>query len=314
MRHTWAIGLFMAAGLAAAATIHVPDTGISNLSDALAIAQPGDTILIAAGNYSGAATVTVANLTIEGQGDVLLAGVAGSCSPSLPPIHVENASGVVLRNLTLVGGGRGVCGGPSSIPGPASSALLVENSGLTLEACVLTGGPGSDAVHATDSTISFVDCTATGNHGRDAFIPIIGPSFVPSQSGGAGVRLVRSHLDAFNSSFTGGKGGAGRFVSILESAMPSGGGPGIAATDPGSVSLVDCEVTGGTGGNRGTALYGASGNGGCGVAGYVGLPVTQESSIIVGGAAGEGGGGSAGEPICPAPSSNVGDWLVLGRE
>jgi hypothetical protein len=168
-------------------------------------------------------------------------------------------------------------------------------------------------VQATDSTISLVDCTATGNDGRDAFIPIIGPSYVPSQPGGAGVRLVRSHLDALNSSFTGGKGGAGRFVSILESAMPSSGGPGIAATDPGSVSLIGCEVTGGPGGDRSTALYGASGDGGCGIAGYVGLPVTQESSTIVGGTAGDGPGGAAGEPICPAPSSHVGDWRVLGR-
>jgi hypothetical protein len=329
MRRFVLLSLLTAPAWALAGTIQVPDAGasIATLADALAVAQPGDTILLAAGNYGEANTITLSNLVIEGQGTVALLGLAGSCSASQPPLRIENATGVELRNLHLTGGGASQCGGPSSLDGPGSAALVVTDSEVTLQDCQLTAGSEMDALVATDSTLTLGSSTLQGSSGVGYFY-YSGNGlllyFTPTP-GREAATLVRSSLDATDSQFTGGRGGTGGYDSRLFGFLRGeNGGAGISATESGTITLASCTVTGGKGGARSSVAAGkkedggdekahvgnSGGTGGCGISGDAAVIVTPGDSTVSGGAAGDGGGTLAvpGDAYCgvSVPSSITG--------
>lgn len=88
----------LAAPPALADTLSVP-AQFASIGDAVAAAQPGDTISIAAGEYRENLTIAVADLTLKGSGLCILDARAGGTANGAGVIIT--ASGVTLSNLTL---------------------------------------------------------------------------------------------------------------------------------------------------------------------------------------------------------------------
>src|SRR5258705_5855242 len=98
-----ALSLLLASPAGAAAVLHVP-TDFPRVSDALAAAQPGDTVRVAVGTYAAPETfplqLTAPDVVLEGAGmglSVLDAG--GSAS-----VVRCTAAGVRLTRFTITGG------------------------------------------------------------------------------------------------------------------------------------------------------------------------------------------------------------------
>src|SRR5258705_10339314 len=98
-----ALSLLLASPAGAAAVLHVP-TDFPRVSDALAAAQPGDTVRVAAGTYAAPETfplqLTTPDVVLEGAGMGLSVLDAGG-SPSVVRC---TAAGVRLAGLTITGG------------------------------------------------------------------------------------------------------------------------------------------------------------------------------------------------------------------
>lgn len=95
-------GLMLLVALAAppalADTLSVP-AQFASIGDALAAAQPGDTISIAAGEYRENLTIGVADVTLKGSGTCILDARAGGTANGAGVIIT--ATGVTLSHLTL---------------------------------------------------------------------------------------------------------------------------------------------------------------------------------------------------------------------
>ncbi|MFN3824329.1 MAG: right-handed parallel beta-helix repeat-containing protein [Pseudorhodobacter sp.] len=68
------VEIVLEGGGAGARTLLVGNGGFAQIAEALAVAQDGDTILVAEGTYAGGFTVSVDNVTIMGIGDVMIEG------------------------------------------------------------------------------------------------------------------------------------------------------------------------------------------------------------------------------------------------
>ena len=173
----FAASLLLAASAASALTITVPDpgNGITTPGQAIAIAQPGDVIEISGTSYTEALVITVPNLTLRRMGPtpVTLRGPSG---PQITggPSHVgedalviSNATGVVLENLTIVGGDGGSDGTASNRWGySAGSGLRCENSAVHLINCDLQGGKGGTG--ASPSPVPVPPVHGAGGYGLRA--------------------------------------------------------------------------------------------------------------------------------------------------
>jgi hypothetical protein len=222
--HFFAASLLLAASAASALTITVPDPGnsIATPSQAIAIAQPGDVIEITGTSYTEALVVTVSNLTLRGMelAPVTLRGPSGPYMIGGPShagedaLVVSNATGVVLENLSIVGGDGGSDGTNSNRTGySAGSGLRCENSTVHLANCDLQGGTGGTGASPSPVPVPPV-------HG----------------SGGYGLRADGSTVTVEDSSSTGGLNGSGSTRScayrLIGNASATLVGTTPAPTDP----------------------------------------------------------------------------------
>jgi hypothetical protein len=152
----FAMGGFFVATPAYAATTWVvdPATATSTIGAAVAAAQSGDTIQIAAGTYNEQVVITTDNLTLTGSGTI-----TASTSPA---ISIQNAS-TTISGLTINDSdtGNGI-----SIVDNDNAARTVTISGVTVNNYATDGvaGQGNNLTVSVDHSI--ITAAASGNSAR----------------------------------------------------------------------------------------------------------------------------------------------------
>jgi len=229
--------------------------GTALLAAAITAAAPGDTLLLADGDYvglgmtytlkeglrilpaPGAGTPALLRLEIHdipvGQTLVLRGLSLGAPSPILfyPPLHVFDCDGAVwLEDCTLRGG--------DAVPAPG----LLPASGQ------------APASVGTGSEVHFRHCTLRGGRGADA-VPEAG---IPFAGGGGDGLLVdaSSEIALHDCQVTGGDGGNGPTSTFF---LASGRGGDALAID-GDATVAACTATGGAEGADNDALPSVSGS------------------------------------------------------
>jgi hypothetical protein len=291
--------------VAAASTLHVADPGDgssgSTLRNEIAVAQPGDTIVIDPGvnpSLTGAEIAIDENLTIMGQGASSTSVSAGNLSRVFNVGSGSPGSMVLIENLTLSGGHS---------PSGANGGAILNAGNLTISGSTLMG----------NSTGSGADGAAT-------------PPGFPGGSGGSGgsggAISSSGTLTISNSTLQGnstGSGGAGAAGNQGDGGPGGSGGDGGAVFSSGTMTILASALTGnssgagGAGGIAGTAaggpLAGAGGPGGSGAAVYNTGTATISSSTLAGNSGGPGGsGGIGGANLGPPGQSANGDPGGIG--
>lgn len=312
--HAIAVACLLAAPCAVpAGIIDVPDAGagITTLSDAIAIAQPGDTIRIAAGTYVERNTLAKSNITIEGMGEVVLRSSTIECDPDFAPaLAVTGASGVVLLNLRLEGShGSNCTGGHSAFSSAGTRALTAVESDVLLDSCSISGGFTSDGARFESCSITAIESSFVGSAGRAAFANTGTPGVsIPATDGGDGLELLNCTTTLDACEVRGGRGGNGAgsvFFPIFFIAAGDGG-TGIRCLGADTLELEDSLVRGGDGGGPGSGLVG--GAGGCGITGTSGLIFAASGSNVLGGDAFDPPGGGPASPFCGFGVSSAAQW------
>jgi len=245
------------------------------IGDAVLAAADGDTILVREGVYEPF-SVGGKSLTIQGEGLVTVQtdpffsnGAAVFAVGGVGPSQAVVVRGLSFLYWVLVGNPQtaafvSACDGPvvledCSITAFSSKVALdvSDCASLTLVRCSVTAG---DVVYddfaavflpdvgtkLVDSTLHAWDSTFVGNAGTDAFQVLFPPDVVPAGPATGAVRLTRSTLNAFGSSFTGGDGGSVPDPLCL---APTDGAFGLRLADAtATVRLLDSTVAGGRGG------------------------------------------------------------------
>ena len=106
--------------------------GSRTLADSIAMASPGDKIVVMPGSYYGATVDR--SLSISGSGRVVIKGEGNSAL-------IIGASGCRISNLYIEGSG-------------SSSGLIIKSSDNVLDNCSLKGGPNGIEVQGTNNTVS----------------------------------------------------------------------------------------------------------------------------------------------------------------
>lgn len=263
-----------AASLAGSAHAHVylvddtaaPGVQFPSIVDAVAAAQPGDVVLVRAGNYLSFQVTE--GITIFGiDAGVLVWG--GFTVHDVPADERFRAIGIVTT--TLMGSAPHVevsnCAGAVILDRIANSGTTrISNSAdVRVRECQLRGRPGqidgigsgASGCDVLDSRVEIVDSLLVGGAGLGP------PMSVSLGGGGAGLALVgSSEVHVARSTLTGGSGGSSASVET--------GGPGGDALFAGGTSEVRCRVlvtgtpahvfSGGAGG-AGALAQGAPGSG-----------------------------------------------------
>lgn len=278
-------------------TIFVPDSkaGILTIGDALDVAQEGDTIHLFEGNYFGGETVSISNLIIEGEGAVTISGISGSCSPAIPAIQINHATGVAIRGLTLRGSGSGSCGGPTSPSSDGSVAISILDSEVILKDCKMRASSNFVVVLATDSNLTLERCDVLSRDGSSPSSGLTGGRSGPTE-GGIGLFVTRTNLQVTESIIVGGKGGDSGILPIgfstkiiLIFLLGAKGGSAIKSLEEGTIILNSSTIMGGDGGDGNGTSFSNSlipGSGGCAVFGDSLISVTSNNSVVQGGTSG----------------------------
>ena len=275
-------GLTLALPVCAQQIWTVDDNGPADfvvVQDAIDAAADGDTILVRDGSY-GRAVIDGKGLIIQGEGIAVLSVFLAS----LPIIEVRNLAAdqaVHIRHFdTLAIGGAEQeavvfedCDGPvlmedCDIDGFGEPVVLRDCVSATFVNCELVA-PGTFASYsafsffgfasyaglvATDSNVFLYDClvrgSSGGNAGYGAFIVI------PPGPAGLGVGLRGSTMLASGCTFSGGNGGGDPLAFCFPG---EDGAPGLELSggfvNPDSTArLIDCVITGGSGGVGGCGL------------------------------------------------------------
>ncbi|MCK6448347.1 MAG: right-handed parallel beta-helix repeat-containing protein [Planctomycetes bacterium] len=259
--------------LAASADVVVVDatspysSDFAQISDAIAVAANGDTVLVRTGNYSGftvsgkalailaepGATVTIAGTVridhVPAGTSLVLSGLHGTGgAPDYLGLYVrDNVGAVRIQDCTFTGAAHS-----SFTTGDgdgAEGAVVDASSGVSFARCTLTGGqPGYSQ--------NCCDYGYTGGHGlwaRGTPVALYDCALVGAQGswggwggfGGNGLQLESFGVFASGTSFTGGDGGTGDdFIW----AVGGDGGNGIDAKASAQVRRLDCTAFGGAGG------------------------------------------------------------------
>ncbi len=248
--------VLLSAPCAQAATLHVAPSGAAytTIQTALSAAATGDTVLVAAGVYAGAAN---RDLDFGGKG-IVLASESGAGATVIDCehlgrgfyFHTGETSAAVVGGFTIRNGesaerGGGICcegaspliknctisdcrtgaGAPTGYGG----GLFCANSGVALTNCRLTGNSADEgaAVYAMDSSPALTGCALVAN---------------AAVKGGGGIRILR--------------GGSGAHLTDCtlagNTAATYGGGVYCCYSAP---VITDCTITGNAASNGG-AVYG----------------------------------------------------------
>jgi len=192
-----------------------PGAHFATMSEAVAAAANGDTIVVRAGTYASFALIGKA-VTVRGEGSAATRIVG---TPAATAVQVVNSGGpVVLSGLRLEGG---------------ASAMLLLNSSVTLLDCDLVGTDAASlagiGLSVTDSHVVANRCTFTGGAATGSLVLF----------GGDAMRMdVGSTLVADQCVFVGGS----------VTGLPAGvqvAGRGLLSSD--SVRLDRCRLRGGNG-------------------------------------------------------------------
>lgn len=161
----FAVSLVVAAllsGAVRAEVLSVPKD-FETIAAALAAAQPGDEVVLAAGTYDEVVSVSnLQDIRLRGQGKVILVGDG----TATPPLSMSSCTGVVIERLTVQGST-----GDAVVLGDCTSCILrrvdvidAGNAGLVsgdghdvlIESCRVlgTGADGIVLVRDEDSTVS----------------------------------------------------------------------------------------------------------------------------------------------------------------
>jgi hypothetical protein len=283
-------------GNAHAAVLVVGPGGFPDIQSAIDAAQPGDTILVEPGSYTGSAITVDKPVHLLGAGSsqvfvhrivvrgipagtqATIAGMGNTLLVGPPSLHLEDNDGtVVVHDVVSLGSLGGFEGRGIEVQGCARVLLShVRLSNAALD-------PAEAALLVEDSDVTLVGCEVEGRHGG---APFLGLWFVP---GVPAVRAVGSELTVVRSQIIGGNGSFGAFV--IGSMGDPHGGAGILAKS----SVV--RIVGGPG----TLLqggYGTFSGSGC-AGGASGLSLDPGSHAFVQQEAAILGGYSCGDPGNP---------------
>jgi hypothetical protein len=267
----------------ARADVIVVDAGgggdVTTLTDAVAAALNGDTILVRPGSYNEPGTVIVdgKGLTIVGERPTPPSGPDVTVRPGFLLRNLPAAHNVVIANLLVIG--------ESSVPGfEVTPALVLSDnvSHVRVQDCDLVGGdaageglpngaPGVDAVNS--GSVALVDVSVRG--GAGLYSPDQG---VIAGPGGAGINWLGGQLLVYQSIVSGGDGGGGGI-----GASPNGGNGGTGLQHASGTLLVVGSSIGG--GDGGTAHFGGAGGTALAMGGSLGAWLLGGSSLT-GGAGG----------------------------
>lgn len=245
------------------------------ISDAVAAAADGDTVLVRSGVYDRFEVIGK-GLVIEAEGSVTVSSPIG-VTPFVRIANTTASQSVTLRNVTIVAGTAGLqdiafavadCDGPVLLQDVLLSTfysghpLAVRNcASLTLSRCqlqssttfhgVLGGAVVGPAVyHAAtveSSRLWIYDSSFEGGYGGGSFW--LGGQVHQASVGGMGLAMRGSELFASNSTFVGGSTSNNPANACAPGAD---GSPGIQMTPWGGVPstgrLLDCQATGGSAG------------------------------------------------------------------
>ncbi|MEW6269351.1 MAG: right-handed parallel beta-helix repeat-containing protein, partial [Thermodesulfobacteriota bacterium] len=139
-----------------------PGSPWRTIGRALAGADPGDVVELAAGTYAEAVDVGRHAITLRGAGtlgDVVLRPPPGS-----PGVQVSGRTGVVLENLVIEGGAQGVLANGAAglvvrrvaVVAPATNGMqIVSSHGAVVDGCVVTGA-GTQGILLRQSRAAYV--------------------------------------------------------------------------------------------------------------------------------------------------------------
>ena len=179
------------------ATLLVPSRLYSTIAEAMAAAQPGDTIEVAAGYGPEVVTVTVSNITITGPVTAtgieltIGAGVTGLTLTGDAPIDVTDSGG----SNTITGNDGDntitVTGGIDTVDGGAGNDQLVvdySSSTVAITVTATTVSGGGDSVSYT----SFENYTILTGSGIDTITMTVGDNYIDAGDVGANAITVGS--------------------------------------------------------------------------------------------------------------------------
>ena len=159
MRH-WPLLLLVAlgaAGPASAATYTVAPSGSDSNDGILApfktfqkatgLLRDGDTIILRAGNYTSGAYITRKNITIRGEGSVILDGGSATRDDGL---SFSQTSGITVEGITLRNCRR-------------KGLFVTLTNGLTVRNCTFSGNASDGLLTGNTSNVLVEGCTSTNN-------------------------------------------------------------------------------------------------------------------------------------------------------
>jgi len=143
--------------LAFAADRHVPGT-YASIGSALGAANPGDTVVIAAGTYCEDVSISV-DVTLQGAGRDLTT-IDGACSTGTSAVSVHND--VILRDLTVDGDYRHV-----ALKVYSQATVVAERVSLVHGNADFYGGKGGGILAAENTDVTCDECVLCGNESVD---------------------------------------------------------------------------------------------------------------------------------------------------
>lgn len=271
------VPLLLLAPAASAQVLTVDDdapAGFPDIQGAIDAAGEGDLILVRTGDYPG--------FTLDGKALRIVADTGAAVE--VEPSRVRNlaaAQPVLIRGLSWTRESTAPvtatllvvedCLGPvwleeCTIDGAAADPVLVAGAlrvedcaGAVLVRCTVRGalgspflvGPGpfdgNDGLIARNAAVSVFESFLQGGDGATGWWTGF-DTFVPSQAGGAGVRLDGGSLFAAGSTLRGGDGGDGADWQGASCFSGRPGGSGLLIDGGGHADLLDLSVAGGAGG------------------------------------------------------------------
>jgi parallel beta-helix repeat protein len=166
MSYRWlpAMAVLCLAGPAGAATYTVSSTGSDSangvtapfrtLQKAVSVLRDGDTILIEEGTYPAGAWIERRNITIRGEGAVVLDGASTTRDDGLT---FYQTGGITLENLTIRNCRR-------------MGVFCVLSDGLTVRNCTFTGNAGSGLLTGNTHNVLVDGCVSSGNTGHGIYL------------------------------------------------------------------------------------------------------------------------------------------------